>query len=182
MSSVNASLNSLRELAPALNKAADDAAKIMQEAENLLTKELSIGVVAEVYVNELSLSPKKTLVTRLSHCRVDGKFRIAVLKEIGTGTAADQAWTWEEKELTPWAECPRDVKLETFPSLPDLLEEIIKEATKAKDNVEKTTATVRQILGIGKTSGEPTAGKSDGNRLIKSTTPTGQSRQALSNP
>jgi hypothetical protein len=52
----------------------------------------------------------------------------------------------EDIDETPWAQCPRDVKLDTFPKLPDLLKAIIDEAEKASEKVRATEVTLKEIL------------------------------------
>jgi len=148
MSTVNASLNRLRELAPTLNKAADEAAEIVREVENLLTKELSIGIEAIVQVDARNLSPKKVRFKTLEHRRVDGKFRIAIVEKVRTEFVNDHSmpeYSWNEEAGRPWAESPRDEKLETFPFLPQLLEEIVKQVERTKERIEQTQETVKQI-------------------------------------
>jgi hypothetical protein len=150
MSSLNQSLNRLRGLAPELNKTSDEAARLVLQVETLLTKELAIGVVAEVAVHSRQLSAKKVEFTSLAHTRLDGKFRIAVVVERRTEFVNDRNfpdYAWETVSETPWAECPRDVKLETFPKLPDLLKSIIENAEKAQTKVLETQLTLTAVLG-----------------------------------
>jgi hypothetical protein len=152
MSTLNFSFQKLRELAPTLNKAADEAAKIVQDVENLLTKELSLGIEAEVRVNTINLSPHKTIYKKLAHCRVNGKFRIAIVQEIRTEFTDENGqpeYSWQPGEggVVAWAEAPRDAKLETFPLLPKLLQVILQKVEATKAEVEKTQATLREIIG-----------------------------------
>jgi hypothetical protein len=150
MSAISLSISKLRELAPALNKACDDAAKIVQEIEDLLNKELNLGIQATVSVSSTDVTPERTEVIRLAHRRVKGRFRIAVVQATHL-TYVDESQTlsepWEEHEVTPWAECARDVKLETFARLPQLLEKIIKNAETAHAAVEKAKSAVQAFLG-----------------------------------
>lgn len=152
MSSVNASLHQLRELAPRLNKAADDAARIVLDVERLLTNELGIGVIASTTIIANDLTPKKMLFKSLAYIRVHGKFRIAVAEEVVTDFLDENSQprrTSEVKSVTPWAELSREEKLESFPFLPALLEELIKNAEEARGKVEATQATLTQILEAG---------------------------------
>jgi hypothetical protein len=138
MSAVKSSLQRLRELTPALNKAADDAAKIMLDAERVLTKELNLGVTAMAIVEQNEQSEDFTQWITLEYRRVDGKFRIAV---VDTGTEEGA-----KEEVTPWAECPRDVKLNTIPFLPKLLENLTSSVEQNTSKVEAAVAAVREML------------------------------------
>ena len=144
------SLNKLRELAPGLNNTADDAAKIVHAVESILTKELSLGIEAAVQFKWLNITQKKSKVSSLSHRRVAGKFRIAVIEEIRTEFVNDNNCpdiAWELTEEIPWDQCPRDTKLESFPCLPKLLEKLIENAEETQKRVEEAKKTVREILG-----------------------------------
>jgi hypothetical protein len=148
MTSVQKSLKKLREIAPDLNKATDDAAKIVQEVETLLAK-LSIGITAEVRLYERQKTKSVSEYTSLAYCRVKGNFRIAVTVEKSTDFVDDRgcaARAWDTVSETPWAECQREAKLESFPKLPDLLEAIIKAAEEAKGKVDAAKQAVEKIL------------------------------------
>ena len=149
MSSVPNSLKKLQEIAPELNRVADSAAKIVQEVETMLTK-LGIGVSASALVGEFPKSPKVREITNLAYGRISGKFRIAVVveKEVDYDAQGGGEYTASNTiSETPWLECPRDVKLATFPFLPALLQELIKNAESAKANVEKAQEAIRALLG-----------------------------------
>jgi hypothetical protein len=156
MPSLDASIKKLREIAPALNKAADDAARIVQEVENVLTKELSLALKAEYVIEQAPVVDEEdreaTDHTVLAYRRVKGKFRIAVAVDRETPMPYAQS-SFATVSETPWSECPQDVKLETFTALPHLLEELAKKAEVACESVAKTQQAVRELLG------EPPAAK-----------------------
>jgi hypothetical protein len=147
-SSIKQSLSQLREVIPQLNKAADEAAAIVQSVEKELA-ELGVGIEAEVLIagQHKTKTVKEYLGERpwfsasntsLAYRRVQAgaksAFRITVVVEK------------ENVDATPWSECPRDVKLASFPKLPELLEKLIANAMEAKETVEAATATVRKML------------------------------------
>ena len=158
MPPIDKSLKKLRELAPALNKAADDAGRIIRDVEHLLSDELNVGVKAEVVFRreDEGNDPAAERYDQgryfsLAYRRVSGdRFRIAVVEELyytyrdARGTHAE---AWETIHEIPWAECPRDLKLESFPELPQLLEELVTKAEAAADSVKKTQEAVKEILG-----------------------------------
>jgi hypothetical protein len=150
MSTIGSSLAKLRELAPKLNAAADEARKIVQYVENLLAKELTIGLKVDVLVSTRKENGKHTIHRNLSYRRIDGRFRIAVVDVLMINDEAEGRGPSiaEDSEISvfPWSEWPRDTKLETFPLLPQLLETIIKNAEKTRDDVARTQETLEQIL------------------------------------
>src|SRR5262249_12643170 len=147
---LNASLTRLRELAPTLNQAADDAAKIVQQVENLLTKEPSLGIEARVLVSNIHMTPKTAKSILLAYCRVNGKYRIAVIEGVETEFTTEYGsaeLAWNEETVTPWMESPRDTKLATFSVLPRLLQELVSNVSDTKAKVETTKQTVLEIMG-----------------------------------
>jgi hypothetical protein len=123
---------------------------IVREVEDVLTKELSLGVEAHVIARGESITPKKTRFLSLAHRRVNGKFCIAILKRVETQFVNENNildYCSEVEDETPWAQSSRDEKLETFPCLPKLLENLIQNVETATEQLEKTQATVREILG-----------------------------------
>ena len=58
-----------------------------------------------------------------------------------------QECRWETVSLTPWASCPRSVKLETFPKLADLLKAICESTEQAIKQTAETSKAVEDILG-----------------------------------
>jgi hypothetical protein len=156
MSTLNSSLNKLRKMAPELNKAADDAAKIVQDVEATLTQ-LNIGIPAEADVSGVSKTKAVTEYVLLAYRRVKSNFRIAIVVERHTEFVNSEGFQDSAEETvseTPWLECPRDLKLESFPKLPALLEAIIKNATEAKEKVEKAQETIKQIFASSSAPGE----------------------------
>lgn len=148
MASICSTISRLRVLAPTLNQAADDAAQKIQEVENLLTKELAIGIKAEHTYSRQQQGPNEVLVKSLCYRRVGGKFRITVVEsteiEYGYTRAPDLAKV--ETAVTPWDQCSRDVKLESFEALPGLLVKVIETADKAMYDVERTRENVMGML------------------------------------
>jgi hypothetical protein len=136
MSMLRNSVTQLRKLAPSLHDTSDKAARIVLEIEDLLTRELGIDIEAEVSVGDGFV--------QLAYCRISGKYRIAV-KRFEPGEKDE--YTWEEMERVSWAEAPRHLKLESFPRLPRLLEEIVRKVERMSQEVEKTQVTLREFIG-----------------------------------
>ena len=151
------SIERLRTLSPQLNESTDEANRVVAMVETFLNDECSIGLPAEVVVCKVTKrietpsdnryeDPKTTTAveyTTLNYERVDGTFRIAV--EVGLSHEGGDEW--EQTSLTPWASCPRSVKLATFPKLGDLLTEICESTEKAIEQTTETSKAVEEILG-----------------------------------
>lgn len=139
---INQSLKKLHSLASELNKAADDATVLVRDIEKLLAQDLNLSVAAEVHAPSVVSQADEAY---LSYTRVGGKFRIAVTHwEIRGAKTLDE--TWRSVSEIPWLECSRDVKLQSFPELPRLLEEIIKQAGLALESLSKATPAVKELL------------------------------------
>jgi hypothetical protein len=134
MSSVNTSIRILRELTPDLNKTADECAKLVQDLEEIL-RELGLGGIdAEGFDGVV---PEGEPFQSLAHCRIDGKYRIAVVFHDAQN---------REKERKPYAECPRDVKLRTFSYVSALIEDILSREQKILAAAQKAKQTLQEIL------------------------------------
>lgn len=146
--SITSSIQKLRELAPKLNQVADDAARVMQHVENLLAN-LSLGVGGEATFFERQVRRNVYEFRDLAYKRIGGKYRLAVVDYRLTDhgdpvTGRDEVY--EVVDEKPWAECPREVKIESFPSLPTLLEDLVKKALAAVSNIEKAQAAATALL------------------------------------
>ncbi len=141
-------LNALGKLAPKLNSVADDAAQVVREVEKRLDN-YGLMIHASVLINILEISERIQEETDLEYRRIGGKFRIAIVRERHTATtdANDTSPTAHTTlEVTPWLECGRELKLESFEFLPDLLAKIIQNVQKAIAGAEKAAPAVRKFL------------------------------------
>lgn len=112
----------LEAAAGKLNQVSDAACAAVKRVETWLLAN-SVGGPASVEGDD-----GYTLV----YARCGSKFRVAVV----TG----------DRDMTPWNDCPRDVKLATFPLLPKLLRAIV-------DAVEKQVATTKAESVIAEING-----------------------------
>ena len=155
--SLRESIERIRELAPVLNKATDDAQAIVARLEQFLS-EYRVGVPAKVKVDDMDVSKNISRQRYLSYERVDGKFRIAVTTHLACETDEvnhknniNEPFVIKfmpdpENPPIAWCSCPRDVKLVSFDALPELLRKIAKEAFCTSQQANNTVETVRQIL------------------------------------
>ncbi|MBM4071399.1 MAG: hypothetical protein FJ271_21045 [Planctomycetes bacterium] len=137
VANIKKSLQSLRKLAPELNRAADDATALVRDIEKAL-QELDLGVRASVQV----LKMEDDEFACLTFKRIGGKFRIAVAID----EPEDDGESWKTVSETPWLECPRDLKLKTFPQLPALLADIETQVQRTVKSITEAGPAVRELL------------------------------------
>jgi hypothetical protein len=142
----------LREIAPRLNAATDQASKLVALVEKFLVEELHIGVSAEVCYEQLPAGTEDdnhTLLIRhsLAFGRGGGTFRIHVLRETVAVDDGTSAPTILAQERILWPSCPREMKLKAFEKLPALLDSIIEEAERLAETSEATRVRVEEMIG-----------------------------------
>jgi hypothetical protein len=145
----------LRALAPKLNAATEEAGRIVQAVETLLSEELSLGVSAmSSWFDRVALDTdedgtERQLVSYLTYCRYAGQYRICVnhVTEVAGGRYVGD-FDFHSEEYVPWSSCPREVKLGSYAKLPELLDSIAEETAKLTDKAEETTATVRGLIDL----------------------------------
>jgi len=129
----------MRSSTKCLNEITDKISHIVKQVEEFLNVTCSAGVYASVNVTTTTLPEEGPEEYQdLVYCRVGSHFRIAV---------AD--W-WEvepeNRSIKAWAECSRDVKLETAKKLPDLILEIAKQIDGRIEEAQHTSAMVSRIM------------------------------------
>jgi hypothetical protein len=141
----------LRAVAPKLNAATEEVGAIVKAVEAMLTVELNLSINAEAQPfdqadrNDAEGRPIRT-ASCLAYGRVDGKYRIYVSTETGE-LDGDGGWLRTvDRSETPWSSCPRDIKLRSFVSLPELLGRIADEAERLATSATKAAGTVRDLL------------------------------------
>ena len=142
----------LREIAPRLNAATDQASKLVAMVEKFLVEELRIGVSAEACYEELPAGTDEdnralTIRHSLAFCRGGASFRIHVVKETVAVADGASARTTLAREQTLWPSCSRETKLKGFEKLPELLDNIIEEAERLARTSEATRVRVEDMIG-----------------------------------
>jgi hypothetical protein len=147
-------LDALRGIAAQLNAANIEATVVVQAVDQYLGEELHIGVTAVSRPFEtqriLGDGERETLVTsHLAFGRVHGKDRTYVLK------ATLEKDEWKEgfnkvvaEERTPWCNCPRELKLQSFSMLPELLGNLAGRVSEVALQTSRTVETVRELMEI----------------------------------
>ena len=120
-------MDALRGIAAQLTAATAEASVVIQAVDHFLADELCIGVSAasRPFDSQRALGDddRELIITsHLAFGRIQGKDRIYVLK------ATLEKDEWKEnftnvvaEDYTPWASCPRELKLQSFAMLPELL-------------------------------------------------------------
>lgn len=181
--SLRESITSIRKLTPELNAASDQANAVVARVEKFLNDECRVGIPAEIQLKEeiASRGNQSNSVRRtyLRYARVSGgKFRIAVeFRAVGTETVGYENWNntpspvdeeFEVQEsITPWAECARDVKLSTFPELPQLLSTLAANLDSMTKRTRGTVKTVNEILEALDLTTEILDLKTEGKELVR---------------
>ena len=142
----------LREIAPRLNAATDQASKLVAQVEKFLVEELHIGISAEVCYEELPAGiddDNQTLRIRhsLAFGRGGGSFRIHVVRETVDVEDGASARKTLAQERILWPSCSRETKLKAFEKLPELLDKIIEEAERLAQTSEATRVKVDAMIG-----------------------------------
>jgi hypothetical protein len=143
----------LRELAPRLNSATDQASRLVATVEKFLVEELHIGISAEsAEFNTWSAGNDddgnaRTVSQTLAFGRIGSSYRIHVLDEMGI---ADADGNWQglvSRQATPWPSCGRETKLRAVEMLPDLLDKIIQETERLAETAGETASKIGAMIG-----------------------------------
>jgi len=152
----------LREIAPRLNSATDQASRLVAMVEKSLVEELHIGISAES--SEFNSWPagkdedgnSQVLYQTLAFGRVGTAYRIHVVDEMGI---VDDEGCWQgalTRQETPWPACGRETKLRAVEKLPELLDKIINETERLAETADETTSRIGEMIGDTKgTIGDP---------------------------
>ena len=150
MDKLQRSIGHLRVLAPRLNQVTDDAARVVQRVEKFLNEECKIGVPAYYAVNE---GFEGEVYRQIAYMRHGDRFRIVVRHFKYVTSSGElvhdrelQQPLVDNVEATAWSECPRGTKLETFPYLPFLLDEVRKEVETSIKNATEASAAIEDWM------------------------------------
>ncbi|MHC4129398.1 MAG: hypothetical protein ACYSWT_05560 [Planctomycetota bacterium] len=131
-SDIRGLLSQIEHLTPQLNDATNEAGQAVRQIESFLEK-CGVGLFFCLVVME----NEDDEAIHLLYQRVRDRFRIAVRVQNMPAAAI------RDNTLVPWAECPRNIKMLTFPYVPELLKVIVGGLAA---EIEKTTST-SQLAG-----------------------------------
>lgn len=125
-------LRELQKSTEELNAATDKASDVVRRTEIFLKEKCRVGGHASVEVPSLDedVDPRDGpfLETYLEYERYKGDYRILVTHLLDG----------DPRETKPWAECSRDIKLQTLEALPKLIDELLKKVRKQVADVQAT--------------------------------------------
>src|SRR3954469_10572698 len=145
-------MGALRGMAAQLNAATAEASAVIQAVDHFLAEELCIGVSAasRPFESQRALGDddrELVITSHLAFGRVQGKDRIHVLK------ATLEKNEWKEsftkivaEDRTPWSACSREVKLQSFAMLPELLGNLAARVEEVSTQTTRTIETVRELI------------------------------------
>ena len=141
-------LDRLDELSKKLNSSTDDAGKIVQGVENYLSDILHLGTSGAVMIDSDD-DPRNASFssTHLVYGRLCSKYRIYI------SCTEEFHGRQELPEDTPWANCSRELKLQSFARLPDLLDKLIENLERAIQQVADNSELIQSLLPPAKGKG-----------------------------
>ena len=153
--------NTLRGIVAQLNTAAAEASAVVQAVDAFLGDELSIGVSASSRPFDTQRitgddDSELVLTSHLAYGRVQGKERLHVLK----ATHAKNEWKEDftktvAEDRIPWSACSRELKLQSFVKLPELLAALAARVEEVATQTSKTVETVRSLIDSMKEPHDP---------------------------
>jgi hypothetical protein len=149
-------LESLTSILPQLNSVMSEATSVVHAVDQFLAEELAVGpwVASRPFDTQRVIGDegRELLVTSHLACgRVAGKYRVHVLNAtLDRADGKDQFTQIVGEERTPWLSCSREVRLQSFSMLPELLSLL---AAKISEITSQTTRTVETVRGLLKSVG-----------------------------
>jgi hypothetical protein len=149
---VREDVEALRGIAAQLNAATAEASVVVQAVDYFLGDDLCIGVSAATrpFDSQRAIGDddrELVITSHLAFGRVQGKDRIYVLK------ATLEKNEWKEnftkivaEDRTPWSACSREVKLQSFAMLPELLANLAVRVDEVSNQTTRTIETVRELI------------------------------------
>ena len=129
---------------------------MVQAVDHFLGVELSIGVMAATrpFDSQRALGDDDRELVVTSHLafgRVQGKERIYVLKATLEKNEFKENFTKiVAEDRTPWSACSREIKLQSFALLPELLGNLAARVDEVASQTTRTVETVRALIEVMK--------------------------------
>ena len=143
----------LRALAPRLNSATDQAARLGNLVEKFLVEELRMGISAESSpFNSWSMGAdevgnEQRVIQTLVFGRASGGYRLHVVEAIERIDAQAGAQDVISRKATLWSSCGRETKLRAVDKLPELLDKITLEAERLAETAGASESKIGAMIG-----------------------------------
>jgi hypothetical protein len=145
-------IESLTAILPQLNSAMAEATAVVHAVDQFLAEELAVGpwVASRPFDTQRAIGDdgRELLVTAHLACgRVSGKYRLHILNAtLDRVEGKDQFTQIIGEERTPWLSSSREVRLQSFAMLPELLTMLAAKITEITSQTTRTVETVREVL------------------------------------
>jgi hypothetical protein len=145
-------LESLSSILPQLNTAIAEATAVVHAVDLFLAEELAVGpwVASRPFDTRRALGDdgRELVVTSHLACgRVAGKYRLHILNAtLDRPDGKDQYTQIVGEERTPWLSCSREVRLQSFALLPEVLSLLAAKVSEITLQTTRTVETVREVL------------------------------------
>jgi|GEM_PF-1910544 hypothetical protein len=145
-------IESLTSVLPQLNSVMAEATAMIHAVDQFLAEELAVGpwVASRPFDTQRAIGDdgRELLVTSHLACgRVAGKYRLHILNAtLDRAEGKDQFTQIIGEERTPWISCSREVRLQSFAMLPDLLSLLAAKINEITVQTTKTVEAVREVL------------------------------------
>ncbi|MFO0951574.1 MAG: hypothetical protein U0835_10555 [Isosphaeraceae bacterium] len=145
-------LESLSAILPQLNSAMAEATAVVHAVDQFLAEELAIGpwVASRPFETCCAIGEdgRELVITSHLACgRVGGRYRLHVLNAtLDRPDGKDQFTQIIGEERTPWLSCSREVRLQSFSMLPEVLSLLAAKINEITSQTSRTVETVREVL------------------------------------
>ena len=141
---------------PRRSAATDDAGRIVKAVEEFLTDVCHVGITGRVVIHEHPTGLDHRGEGGDNHQRrvqlvyrrfdEDGKFRIFI--DENEMHYEDAGYDDERAIETLWHNCPRDLKLQSYEKLPELLDLLIQQVEQRVERTRISTAAINGIMEL----------------------------------
>ena len=149
VSKIQTQFQALTSVATSLNTASDELTRIVGVLDEAL-KKLNIGLTVWVTFctwsdeyNQGITNVNRYSCEQIGYCKVNGKWGIALQRVSGDDAGPDEP-------EGPWLynDAPRDMRLESVDKIPEVIEELSKEASKAAKIIQEKTRQVGEFAAV----------------------------------
>lgn len=134
----------LRNLSSHLNDVTDQATAAVRRVETFLNQECRLGL--SVFVPVADPAPGAAAL-QLGYARTAGRYRI-VVRTLCLDASDDDPDAVDGDDMVAWTECPREIKLDAFQQLPDLLGVLQQHLTQVIARTDQAVAAARNITEV----------------------------------